>query len=85
MDIDVINNNLIYAQVVRAFSSQRIQLILAQNDQPTSDSGPVTLQIQHVQGPLFFLGFGLVVASLVFIMEVLKKSNSFNINLYISQ
>jgi hypothetical protein len=50
-----------------------MQLILAQNDQPTSGSGPVTLQIQHVQGPLFFLGFGLLVASLVFIMEHFKS------------
>jgi hypothetical protein len=85
INLAVINNSFIYVQVVRAFSSQRMQLILAQNDQPTSDSGPVTLQTQHVQGPLLFLGSGLLVASLVFIMEVLKKSNSFNINLYIPQ
>jgi energy-converting hydrogenase Eha subunit E len=65
--------------------SQRMQLVLAQNDQPTSDSNPVTLQIQHVQGPLLFLGFGHLVALLVFIMEIIKKPCLFNRNLHTPQ
>jgi hypothetical protein len=73
-----------YTQVVRALS-QRMQLALAQNDQPTSDSSPVTLQIQHVQGPLFFLGFGLLAALLVFVMEIVKKSYLSNIKLHTPQ
>jgi hypothetical protein len=70
----VIQNNLICVQVVRALS-QHMQLVLTQNDQPNADSGPVSLQTEYVQGPLFFLGFGLLIASLVFIMEVLKNSS----------
>jgi hypothetical protein len=72
-------------QVVRAFLSQHMQLVLAQNDQSTSDAGPVTLQIEHVQGALFLLVFGVLAASLMFIMEVLSKSSSFSINLHITR
>ncbi|PSN50071.1 Ionotropic receptor 41a3 [Blattella germanica] len=59
-------------QVVREFVGQRIQLALAQNDQVAKDSGPVALRVDHIQGPLFFLGFGLTAAFLVFVSEVLK-------------
>jgi hypothetical protein len=79
-----LNLIVIYMQVVRALS-QRMQLVLAQNDQPTSESSPVTLQIQHVQGPLFFLGFGLLAALLLFIMEIISKSCLPNRNLHILQ
>jgi hypothetical protein len=84
LNLVVISNILMCAQVVRVLS-QRMQLVLAQNEQPTSDSSPVTLQIQHVQGPLFFLGFGLLAALLVFIVEIIKKSYLSNINLHIPQ
>ena len=59
-------------QVVREFVGQRVQLALAQNDQVSTDSGPVNLQVAHIQGPLFFLGFGLIVALFVFISEVMS-------------
>jgi hypothetical protein len=84
LNLVVISNILIYVQVVRALS-QRMQLVLAHNDQPTSDSSPVTLQIEHVQGPLFFLGFGLLAALLVFIMEIINKSCLPNRNRHMPQ
>ncbi|KAJ9578617.1 hypothetical protein L9F63_005107, partial [Diploptera punctata] len=58
-------------QVVREFVGQRVQLALAQNDQVSTDSGPVDLQIAHIQGPLFFLGFGLLAAFVVFTSEIM--------------
>ena len=53
--------------------SQHIQLVLAQSDQPNADPDPVSLQTQHVEGPLFFLGIGLLIASFVFVTEALRK------------
>ena len=68
---------------MREFVGQRLQLALAQNDQVSTDSGPVDLQIVHIQGPLFFLGFGLVTAFIVFaseIMTVMTRGHSFRIS-----
>ena len=56
---------------MREFVGQRLQLALVKNDQVSTDSGPVNLQVVHIQGPLFFLGFGLLAACIVFTSEMM--------------
>ncbi|PSN41204.1 Ionotropic receptor 41a4 [Blattella germanica] len=56
-------------KVVQDFGEPKLQLMV---DKDEDVSTPVKLQISHIEGPIFFLLFGLLGAFLIFIGEILK-------------